>query len=337
MKYILLFLLLPVFFFKAQHLKIDTLLADKISIRAIEIDGGKVWYVGTDSKFGFVDILQPKIKKQIVLASEKLQFRTLGHSKTDFYAINIESPAFFFKINKKSLAVAKVYTDTLKTAFYDAMHFVNPKRAYAFSDPDQFGNLQLAVYRHRKGWEKKYFSPPVLLKKGEAAFAASNSNIASKGKYVWIATGGVASRILRIDRHSGKLELFETPFVQGTSSRGIYAIDFYNQNFGIAVGGDYTQPQLNTNNIATTRDGGRTWQVQASGKNAGYSTSVRFRPGTRGREILAIGDRHISLSKDFGQSWQQISDEKNLYAAEWVDKNTIIAAGKDRILKIKIP
>lgn len=321
----------------AQQIKIDTLLSDKISIRAIEIDAGKVWYVGTDSKFGFVDITLPKVKKQIALSPEKMQFRTLGQSRTDFYAINIESPAHFFKVNKKTLKVERVFTDPLKTAFYDALHFVKPQLAYAFSDPDHLGNLQLAVYNRRNGWAKKYFSQPITLKKGEAAFAASNSNIASKGKYVWIATGGVASRIFRINRHSGKFDIFETPFVQGTSSQGIYAIDFYNDNFGIAVGGDYTQPQLNINNIATTKDGGKTWQIQASAKNAGYSTGVKFRPGTGGKEILAIGDRHISISKDFGQNWQQISDEKNLYAAEWVDRNTIIAAGKDRILKITIP
>ncbi|WP_435522346.1 hypothetical protein [Chryseobacterium indoltheticum] len=35
----------------------------------------------------------------------------------------------------------------------------------------------------------------------------------------------------------------------------MYSIDFANQNFGVAVGGDYTKQEANVNNIATTNDG----------------------------------------------------------------------------------
>jgi hypothetical protein len=40
--------------FNAQKLDFNLLLKDKISIRAIQIVDGKVFYAGTDSKFGFV-------------------------------------------------------------------------------------------------------------------------------------------------------------------------------------------------------------------------------------------------------------------------------------------
>ena len=129
-------------------------------------------------------------------------------------------------------------------------------------------------------------------------------------------------------------QVFETPFIQGTSSQGIYSIDFYDKNFGIAVGGDYTKQSDNINNIATTNDGGQTWQIQASGQNAGYMTCVKFRPKTKGKELVAVGDQHISFSSDYGKTWTKISDEKNLYACEWLDKNTLILAGKDKIVKM---
>lgn len=314
-----------------QTLSKQTLLKDKISIRAIEIVDNKVWYVGTDSKFGFVDLKNPQNAKQIRLSDKAQQFRTLGYANGKFHAINIESPAQFYTVDKKTLEVKTVFTDNLKTAFYDALHFVSPRLAYAFSDSDADAKLQLATYTQAKGWQK--LKSNIHLKKGEAAFAASNSNIVSKGRWVWIVTGGEASRILRLNRRSDKIEIFEPPFIQGSPSSGMYAIDFYNSRFGIAVGGDYTKPSGNINNIAVTKDGGKTWQIKASGKNAGYSTTVRFRPGSGGREIVALGDGHISMSKDFGESWTQISAEKNLYAAEFTDRNTLIAAGKDRILK----
>lgn len=45
------------------------------------------------------------------------------------------------------------------------------------------------------------------LNKGEAAFAASNTNIASSENYLWIATGGMSSRILRQNLKTQKWEI----------------------------------------------------------------------------------------------------------------------------------
>ena len=320
----------------AQSVSFETLLNDKISIRAIEIWNGKVWYSGTDSKFGYIDLKNPENKKQIKLSDKKLQFRTLAQNKKSFFAINIESPAYFFKIDKKTLKSNIVFTDTLKTAFYDALHFVNDDLAYAFSDSDKENNLRLAIF-NSKGNNKWYtINNNFKLNEDEAAFAASNTNIASSKKYLWIATGGKASRILRLNFQNEKIEVFDTPFIQGESSQGIYSIDFVDDKFGVAVGGDYTKQEANINNIATTNDGGETWKIQASGENAGYTTCVKIKPDSKGKEIIAVGDQHISYSSDFGKTWKKISDEKGLYVCEWIDKSTIVLAGKDRIAKMKL-
>lgn len=329
----ILFLCLGVWVFSQQVESFTTIFNDKISIRALEIYGNKVWYSGTDSKFGFVDLKNKEDQKQLILSDQKLQFRTLAQDKNSFYAINIESPAYFFKINKKDLRSEIVFTDTVKTAFYDALHFVNDQLAYTFSDADKSNMLKLAVYR--KGtWGMLKNNVP--LNSGEAAFAASNTNIASTKKYLWIATGGKSSRILRLNFKTEEIEIFNTPFIQGESSQGMYSIDFYDDQFGIAVGGDYTKQEENINNIATSNDAGRTWQIQASGKNAGYTTCVKIKPGSNGKEIISVGDRHISYSSDFGKTWTKISDEKGFFVCSWVDKSTVVFAGKDRISVMKL-
>lgn len=317
----------------SQQVSFETIFNDKISIRALQIWDQKVWYAGTDSKFGFVDLKNPKNQKQIRLSEEKLQFRTLAQNKNYFYAINVESPAYFFEIDKKDLKSKTIFKDTIKTAFYDALHFVNDNLAYTFSDSDATNNLKLAVLKNGK-WS--LFKNDVVLNKGEAAFAASNTNIASTKKYLWIATGGLASRIIRLNFKTEKFEVFSTPFIQGESSQGMYSIDFSDDQFGIAVGGDYTKQADNVNNIATTHDGGKTWQIQASGSNAGYMTCVKIRPGSKGKEIIAVGDQHISYSADFGKTWKKISDEKNLYVCEWIDQNSVVVTGKDRIAIMKL-
>jgi len=328
----LLFSFLGIFSF-AQQGSLENIFNDKISIRAIELYDHKVWYSGTDSKFGFVDIKNPQNQKQIKLSEKKLQFRTLAQDKNSFYAINIESPAEFFKINKKDLTSQIIFRDTVKTAFYDALYFVNNELAYTFSDADKDNHLKLAVFKNGK-WSN--FNNNIILNEGEAAFAASNTNIASSKKYLWIATGGKASRILRMSLKNDEIEVFNTPFVQGESSQGMYSIDFPDDQFGIAVGGDYTKQADNTNNIATTNDGGKTWKVQASGKNAGYTTCVKIKPGSKGKEIISVGDQHISYSADFGKTWKKISGEKGFFVCEWVDENTVVFAGKDRIAKMSL-
>ncbi|THV60682.1 WD40/YVTN/BNR-like repeat-containing protein [Chryseobacterium candidae] len=319
--------------FSQQVESLETILNDKISIRAIEVYDNKVWYSGTDSKFGFVDLKDYKNQRQIKLSENKLQFRTLAQNKTSFYAINIESPAHFFKIDKKDLKSQVVFKDTAKTAFYDALHFVNDKLAYTFSDSDKDLRLKLAVYKDGK-WSM--FKNNIILNEGEAAFAASNTNISSSKKYLWIATGGKASRILRMNLKDENIEVFNTPIIQGESSQGIYSIDFYNDHFGIAAGGDYTKQDANINNVATTNDGGRTWQIHASGQNAGYTTCVKIKPGSKGKEIIAVGDKHISYSSDFGRTWKKISDEKGFFVCQWLDGNNVVLAGNNRIAVIKL-
>ena len=335
-KKLTIFLLLTITFFNAQSLKVETIFKDKISIRALQIFDGKVWYSGTDSKFGYVSLKDSAVKKQMKLSDKKLEFRTLAQNRKYFYAINIESPAHFFQIEKATLDDKVVFIDNKTTAFYDALKFSNNSFVIAFSDPSK--NQRLSISQSRNGGTKwincsdcKDFP---YLEKGEAAFAASNTNIASAGNFIWIATGGIKSRIYRMKNTDCNWEVYETPFIQGTSSTGIYSIDFYDKNFGIAVGGDYTKQAENINNIATTNDGGKTLQIQASGKNGGYKTCVKFRPKSKGKDIIAVGDQNIEFSQDYGKTWKTISEEKGLYVCEWIDENTVVLAGKDRIVKM---
>lgn len=330
---ILFFALSAVLF--GQRLETETIFQDKISIRAIEIYDGKVWYSGTGSKFGYVSLKNSQDKKQIQLSAKNLQFRTLAQDRNSFYTINIESPAQFFRIDKNSLNFEVIHSDTDKNAFYDALHS-SGGMFYAFSDPEENHDLKFIEFNIFGGkFISKTFSDPKI-NDGEAAFAASNTNITSSKNYIWLATGGKSSRILRLDKQAQKFEVFSTPFIQGNSSQGIYSIDFYKNKFGIAVGGDYTKQSENINNIATTFDAGRTWHIQASGKNSGYKTCVKIRPGSNGKEIIAVGDQNIEFSADFGKTWTKISDEKNLYTCTWLDRNSLVFAGKDRIVKARL-
>ena len=322
-----------------QKAEIQTLLKDKISIRALQLWDGKVWYSGTDSKFGYVSLKDTADKKQMRLSEEKLEFRTLSQSTKYFEAINILSPAYLFRINKKNLQVSILMTDKKKSAFFDSFIYDRFDRGVAISDPNEEGNANPIIIIKQGNYTSGRSVKPDFPKyfTGEAHFAASNSNIAMNSGKVWIATGGAKARIFKFSWSNPlKWEAYETPFIQGTSSQGIYSIDFYDKKFGIAVGGDYTKQTENINNIATTHDGGETWQIQASGKNAGYKTCVKIRPKSKGKDMIAVGDQNIEFSQDYGKTWTKISDEKGLYVCEWIDANTLVFAGKDRIVKMTL-
>lgn len=323
----------------AQQVHVQTLLNDKISIRAMQISDDRVYYVGTDSKFGYVNLKDSADRKQFRLSNKKLQFRTLAQTDDYFYTVSIESPAYFFKINKKTLEATQFFLDEKKTAFYDAWLFDAHQRGIAISDPNDAGEPNFLLFPKNENdftqdlgnFLPRYFP-------GEAHFAASNSNIAMHGQHIWIATGGGHARIFKFSwSNPYQWQIIETPFIQGASSQGIYSIDFYNNKLGIAVGGDYTKQDENINNIATTKDGGKTWQIQASGKNGGYKTCVKFRPGSRGKYLIAVGDQNIEISSDFGETWTIISQEKELYIVDWINENTVVLAGKNRIIKMTLP
>lgn len=329
-----LFLLISAFSF-SQKFKIDTLLTDKISIRAIQLWDGKVWYAGSMSKFGYVKINEPKVRNQVILNDKNQEFRVIAKFKDNYFeTVNVGSPAQFYGISAVNLKISKLDKYSDSTVFFDSYKVTDNNNGIAISDPFSNGKPQFKVTsKNKKNFGKQGVTPTYF--KGEAHFAASNSNIAMYKKDVWIATGGTKARIFKFNwRNPYIWQVFETPFIQGTSSQGIYSIDFYDKNFGIAVGGDYTKQSENINNIATTNDGGQTWQIQASGQNAGYMTCVKFRPKTNGREIVAVGDQHISFSSDYGKTWTKISDEKNLYACEWLNHDTLILAGKDKIIRL---
>ena len=129
----------------AQKVEIETLLKDKISIRALQIWDNKVWYSGTDSKFGYVSLKDSADKKQLVLSDKKLQFRTLAQNKTHFFLINIESPAYEYVVNKKTFNYLVRIVDTKKTAFFDSFIIDKQGRGIAISDPTESGSANTII------------------------------------------------------------------------------------------------------------------------------------------------------------------------------------------------
>jgi len=229
--------------------------------------------------------------------------------------------------------IAEVYVEKGEGVFYDAIAFWNDAEGIAMGDPTE-DCLSIIITRDGgNSWEKIPCDRLPKTEKGEAAFAASNSNIAIVKNHVWIATGGKKARVFYSANKGKSWEVFNTPIIQGKDMTGIFSIEFYNKNKGIIFGGDWSDQDFNEGNKAITDDGGKTWTLVSNGSGPGYRSSVKFTPGSKGRGIVAVGSKGISYSKDRGASWLQISDE-GFYAIEFVNDTLAFASGRNKISRL---
>ncbi|HET8736654.1 MAG TPA: oxidoreductase, partial [Pricia sp.] len=166
---------------------------------------------------------------------------------------------------------------------------------------------------------------------GEGAFAASNSNIAVVGDKAWVAT--TSSRIYFSGDKGKTWAIQKTPIVKDAPTQGIYSLDFYDDNLGVAIGGDYTRPANKKGNKAITQNGGKSWRLMADGEAPAYKSCIQFVPNSEGKEMVALGFTGISYSNDTGNSWKKLSKEA-FYTVRFLNDSVAYAAGPNRIAKL---
>lgn len=310
--------------------EIQTIYNDSLSIRAIDIVGNTLRYAANKGTFGNIDLKTGKIMEGIQKYHTSIpEFRAITHSSTDFFMLSVGNPALLYKTGEKG-RMELVYMEEGDGVFYDAMTFWDDQEGIAVGDTVD-GCISIIITRDGGNtWNKLSCKVLPAMIESEGAFAASDTNIKTMGSKTWIAT---TKRILFSPDKGNTWEAFETPVLSEESTQGIYSIDFWNENLGIAIGGDYTNPEANTANKAITTDGGKTWKLIADGQEPSYKSCVQFVPNSDGDEIVALGFTGISYSSDQGNSWKQLSDE-SFYTIRFLNDSIAYAAGKNRIAKL---
>jgi len=319
----------------AVTVTIDTLLQDKISIRAMALDHDKVWYAADQSRFGFIDV-KTNQKKEIKLPSEKKsEIRSIAQTENYVFILNVGNPALLYKISKEDLSYVLVYQENHEKVFYDSMQFWNEKEGIAIGDPIEGSFSVITTRDGGVSWQKMPSDRLPHLEDGEAAFAASNTNIVIKGNATWLVSGGKKARVFH-SRNKGKSwSGVETPIVQGKQMTGIFTADFYNSSVGFISGGNYEVLNQNFDNKAVTHDGGKTWKLVAQNQGFGYASCVQYIPNSHGKGLISVGASGIYYSEDGGSSWKQWSTDSSLYTIRLLNDNTAIAAGKNKVIRIR--
>lgn len=317
-----------------QEFKIDS-----VSIRAIHaIDENTMYYADSKGTVGFTKSSGQKWGKTSfvninVQDTVYPNFRSIAYNGSNIFALSIGNPAQLYKLGRNRKNNQEVYKEEHEKVFYDSMKFFDHLNGIAMGDPTEDC---LSIIRTKDGgntWTKIPCDKLPKVAEGEAAFAASNTNIKVLGETVWIVSGGTKSRVFKSTDLGETWDVFETPIIQGNGPQGIYSIDFTDENNGIVIGGDYSKPEENVKNKAITNDGGKTWTVVANGQNPNYKSCVQYVPDTNGKEVFAVGKTGISYSNDRGLTWKEVSKD-GYYTIQFVDRNTAWLSGNQKIGKL---
>jgi photosystem II stability/assembly factor-like uncharacterized protein len=316
-----------------QHIDTFSLNA---SIRALEVVNDQtVWFAGSGGQFGYTEDggnnwIVDSIKTDTIIP----HFRAISVTDEAVFLLSIASPALLYRSVDKGANWEIVYREDHKAAFYDAMAFWDDKEGIAMGDPTD-GCLSVIITRDGgNSWEKIDCSKLPASEEGEAAFAASNSNIALVGDHAWIVSGGKKSRVFHSADRGRSWEVFDTPIISGEQMTGIFTSDFWDEKTGVVFGGNWETMDRNTANKAITEDGGKTWRLLADGQHPGYRSCVQYAPDGGGEVLMVVGIPGISYSKDGGESWEALSDE-NFYTLRFGSTmKTAWVAGSNKVGKI---
>lgn len=293
----------------------ELLFAGSLGDIGLTEDGGKNWDI---EYIKYQDSISP-------------HFRSLAKTTSSVFALSIANPALLYKIAFGEKKI--VYKEEHEKVFYDAMTFLDDKTGIAIGDPMNGCTSIIMTNDGGETWEKIDCANLPKVKEGEASYAASNTNIAFYKSNIWVVTGGTRARVLKSADKGKTWEIIETPFIQGNGPQGIYSVDFYDENTGIIMGGDFSKPNENKANKAITTDGGKTWTLVADGEVPNYKSCIKYIPGTKGKEVVAVGKTGVSFSNDGGRTWKNISKD-GYYAIDFVDKNTAWLSGHHKIGKL---
>lgn len=220
--------------------------------------------------------------------------------------------------------------------FLNTIEFWDSEKGLAFGDSY---NGQLFIMKTVDGGKSWTRVDPATLPaagEGEGGFAASGTCIATRpGGKAWIGTGaGGNSRVLYTADYGSSWAEYPVPTIKGDAA-GITSIHMITDDIGSIVGGDLAITDAYTNNIATTTDGGKTWQLagQPITKGAFYGSDL-ISAGD-GYLLIASGPNGIDYSLDFGKSFVNL-DTTNYWAVNLTEQGFGFATGpKGKILKIQ--
>ncbi|MEN9700345.1 MAG: hypothetical protein RLZZ301_1543 [Bacteroidota bacterium] len=239
------------------------------------------------------------LQMQSELDSSFREIRDICQTSTGFVALQSNDSSALIRLDAQ-LKVQQIERPTWqgKALFLDGISAVGDS-LFAFGDPV---NQEFATFISTDGgftWQAT--SGKVKANIGEAAFAASGQSCQVYGTHIYFISGGLRSMFYASPDFGKTWQAVPIPY-PSCPSCGPYAVAFSDRQHIVCVGGDYTQPKLQTNTCFYSTDGGLHWQPSKR-PPTGYRSCVI----AVNNELYACGTNGIDVSKNGGKTWKKIS------------------------------
>ena len=304
------------------------------SIRALEVENDSTcWFAGSKNKFGYTNDYGKTWKENVIKYDTfDLEFRSISVTTNSIFILSVASPALLFKIDKKTLNYKLVYKEINEKAFYDSMQFWDDENGIAVGDPT--ANCMSIVLTKDGGnsWNKIACENLPLAVEGEAAFAASNTNISLVDQKAFIATGGKEANVLVGSEYGKNWKKYKTPIIHGEKMTGIFSMDNLSMDTVIIAGGNWSSKENTENTMAITVNGGIYWKIKEN--NPGYISCIQFVPKTK--NLIACNTTGIYYSNNFAESWKKVNEEGYYTFRVSENGNYLYFSGKNNLMSIEL-
>lgn len=247
-------------------------------------DGGKTW-----------QDVSPKVKADLAFRDVEAQNARVA----SILAIGPGKASRIYRTTDGGRSWTKTFQNRSEKAFYNCIDFYpGGRNGLGVSDPVK-GKFRIIRTTDRgRSWSvlKKADMPAAF--EGEFNFAASGTCLTIIDRHAYMASGGAASRIYH-SRDKGDSWDVVSSTIPATDAGGVFSLAFKKRTMGVAVGGDFEQPDNGVDASSYTRNG-HTWRE--GGDLGGYRSGSSWLDGTR-RTFLAVGPSGSDVTTDGGRSW----------------------------------
>jgi photosystem II stability/assembly factor-like uncharacterized protein len=267
--------------------------------------------------------------RRLVAGAGDLDFRDIeafDHQTAYTLSIGEGSQSRIYKTTNGGATWALQLTNPDPKGFLDALAFWDADHGLALGDPVGGRFVILSTDDGGKTWNRAGPDGMPAALPGEGAFAASGTCLAVQGdRNAWFGTGG--GRVFRSTDRGRSWTAHATPVRAVNASSGIFSLAFWDSEHGVALGGDYKEPDRTGNVCALSSDGGSTWRLPRGPAPAGYRSAVTRVPDSPGPTLIAVGPGGTDHSEDGGETWTKLSGD-GFHAVAMTTKVTGWAVGE---------